>query len=275
MTGGTRTILITGATGGLGRGLAHALATEPHRLILHGRDAERLALLRAELSELPGAVAAVDTVRADLAELSQVRALAEEVADLTGQVNVLVNNAGVGPGRDNRRETSADGFELRLAVNHLAPFALTLQLLPLLRRGAPARIVNVASAAQEDIDLEDLQLRHHYSGSRAYAQSKLAMIATGLTLAERLDPEEVTVNSLHPATLMPTAMVREGWGYSVDDLATGVAATRRLIDAPQLAGVSGRYFSGTRESPPLPQARDPQFRRRLWEISEELAAPAL
>lgn len=262
-----RTILITGATGGLGRGLALALSGSPGRLILHGRNPERLADLRAELA---GSVADVDTVTADLAELSQVHALADEVSGLSGHLSVLVNNAGVGIGSGGRQE-SADGHELRLAVNHLAPFALSVRLLPLLRAGAPARIVHVASAAQEEVDLADLHLTQGYSGSRAYAQSKLAMIAAGVSLAERLDPAQVTVNSLHPATLMPTAMVREGWGYTVDSLEKGVTSTRRLIEDPELAGVSGRYFSGLREAEPLGQALDPQFRNRLWEISAGLS----
>ncbi|AGF72053.1 SDR family NAD(P)-dependent oxidoreductase [Corynebacterium halotolerans] len=272
MSGPDRTVLITGATGGLGHGLARALSGEPGRLILHGRNPDRLADLR---SELAGATATVETVTADLSEQAQVHALATQVADLTDHLHVLVNNAGVGPGRGDRRELSPDGVELRLAVNHLAPFALSLLLLPLLRRGAPARIVNVASAAQQEVELEDLHLRHGYSGSRAYAQSKLAMVAAGFELAEHLDPAEVTVNSLHPATLMPTAMVHEGWGHTIDELSTGIAATRRLIDAPELAGVSGRYFSGTREARALPQAQDPRFRRRLWEISSELTGTRL
>src|SRR5699024_5671636 len=121
----------------------------PGRLILHGRDQARLDALDAELD---GSAAAIDTVVADLAELSQVRDLASEVAALTGHLGVLVNNAGVGRGSRDERELSADGLELRLAVNHLAPFALTLRLLPLLRAGAPSRVVNVASGAQQPLD---------------------------------------------------------------------------------------------------------------------------
>lgn len=272
MTEHGRTILITGATAGLGEQIARELSAQPGHLILHGRSPNKLATLRAELVDNP---ARIDTVTADLAELAQVYQLAEQVAELTGHLSVLVNNAGIGQGRGDVREISADGIELRLAVNHLAPFALGLRLLPLLRQGAPARIVNVASAAQTEIDLEDLQLAQGYSGSRAYAQSKLAMITTGFTLAEQLDPAEVTVNSLHPATLMPTAMVREGWGQSIDELSTGVAATRRLIESPELNGVTRRYFNGQRESEVLPQAHDREFRQQLWRISEELTATGL
>lgn len=267
MTEPDRTILITGATAGLGHQIARELSGQPGRLILHGRDPDKLDSLR---SELAGGQARIETVIADLSVLAQVHALAQRVTELTDHLSVLVNNAGIGQGSGDQRELSPDGSELRLAVNHLAPFALSLRLLPLLRAGAPARIVNIASAAQEELDLADLHLAHGYSGSRAYAQSKLAMITVGFVLAERLDPSEVTVNSLHPATLMPTAMVREGWGQSIDDLATGVAATRRLIESPDLTGISGRYFNGQREAEALPQAHDPDFRRKLWELSEQL-----
>lgn len=272
MTLPPRAILITGATGGLGRELARHYATEPGGLILHGRDPGKLRGLEQELS---GSVAQISTVQADLAELSQVRRLAADVAKLTDSLSVLVNNAGIGQGRGDRREESADGFELRLAVNHLAPFALTLQLLPLLRAGAPARVVNVASAAQTPVDFADPQLEDGYSGSRAYAQSKFAMIATGFHLAGLLPAAEVTVNSLHPATLMPTAMVAEGWGTTVDDLATGVAATRNLIDSPALAGVTGRYFFRQEPAEALPDAHDPRVQQRLWELSEKWAGVRL
>ncbi|WIM72693.1 SDR family NAD(P)-dependent oxidoreductase [Corynebacterium suedekumii] len=205
---------------------------------------------------------------ADLSDRAQVLELAEDIHALTDRLDVLVNNAGIGQGRGDVREVSADGTELRLAVNHLAPFALSLRLLPLLRRAAPGRIVNVASAAQHPLDLQDLNLKQGYTGSRAYAQSKLAMIATGFHLAQRVPADQVTVDSLHPATLMPTAMVKEGWGCTVDDLATGVAATMHLITHD--VG-TGKYFTGTTEAHALPEAYDPDLRAELWEASVELA----
>lgn len=260
-----RTILITGSTSGLGRELARHYAAEPGHLILHGRNPAKLQQL---VEELPGSLARISTVQADLADLDQVRQLAAQVAAVTDSLPVLVNNAGVGQGRGDIREESTDGIELRLAVNHLAPFALTLHLLPLLRAGAPARVVNVASAAQTPFDFADPQLKSGYSGSRAYAQSKFAMIATGFRLARLLPPEEITVNSLHPATLMPTAMVAEGWGATVDELSTGVAAVRNLIDSPDLDGVSGRYFFRQESADALSEAYDPQVQQRLWQLSE-------
>lgn len=272
MTERERTVLITGATSGLGRELARSLSADPGRLILHGRDRAALEDLRVELG---GAAAAISTVSADLADQSQVRAMAEEVAAVTDQLTVLVNNAGVGKGSHDQRELSTDGFELRLAVNHLAPFALTLRLLPLLRAGAPSRIVNVASGAQEPIDPNDLHLERDYTGSRAYAQSKTAMIAFGIALAEQLPPHVTTVNSLHPATLMPTRMVEEGYGFTVDDLAAGVSATQRLIEAKDVEGVSGAYFSGTERAEAIAQTYEPDFQRWLWRVSQDLTDTAL
>src|SRR5699024_7656560 len=139
-----------------------------------------------------------------LDELSQVHDLVDKVFELTDHLDVLVNNAGIGKGATDTRQESADGFELRTAVNHLAPFVLSLRLLPLLETGAPSRIVNVASGAQQPLDFEDPQIEHNYTGDRAYGQSKFVMIATGFFLANKLPAEVVTVNSLHPATLMPT-----------------------------------------------------------------------
>ncbi|MBO0767437.1 MAG: SDR family NAD(P)-dependent oxidoreductase [Solirubrobacterales bacterium] len=268
------TIVITGATDGLGKAVATELSRQPDTtLILHGRRAERLSVVA---SELAGSIAAVHTVQADLAELAQVHRLADEIRALTDHVSVLVNNAGVGGGEPDSpgRELTVDGNELRFGVNYLAAFALTEDLLGLLDAGAPARIVNVASLGQAPIAFDDLTLARGYSGQRAYGQSKLAMITAGFRLAEKLDPSRVTVNSLHPGTYMPTKMVTEWIGYSVDSLETGVNSTLRLIQDPALAGVSGRFFDRDQEATAHPDAYRQEVRERLWNISEELVARA-
>jgi NAD(P)-dependent dehydrogenase (short-subunit alcohol dehydrogenase family) len=182
---------------------------------------------------------------------------------------VLVNNAGIGttvPGGDRRAE-SRDGHELRFAVNYLAPFLLTRLLLPLLRTSAPSRIVNVSSIGQMPIDFSDVMLHRGYSGVRAYCQSKLAQILFTFDLAEELAGTGVTVNALHPATYMPTKMVRT----PMSSLEEGVEATARLIEDPALAATSGRYFDGTEEAKPDPQAYDPRARAQLRALSEKLA----
>lgn len=262
-----RTILLTGATSGLGRGVVDALATQNVRLILHGRDSKRLDAVATELADAP---AQVELVQADLSDLNQVQRLADDVADLTDQLDVLVHNAGVGKGADDTRQLSADGYELRFAVNHLAPFTLTQRLLPLLEVGAPSRIVNVASGAQQPIDFADPHLQHGYSGNRAYAQSKFAMVTFGFALAKTLLADVVTVNSLHPATLMPTRMVQEGYGRTVDDLQTGVDAVLNLINNPGLDGTTGQYFSIQQPAAAHRETYETETQRRLWELSEEL-----
>ncbi len=267
----TPTILITGATDGLGRALAGGLAAEGAQLILHGRSREKLELAAGEIAGEHGGRAPAIVV-ADLADLKQVRELSAQVADLTDRLDALVSNAGIGSGEpDGRsRRLSADGYELRFAVNYLAGFDLTLRLLALLAASPAARIVNVASLGQHPIDFSDVMLEHHYSGSRAYGQSKLAQITTGFVLAERLAASAITVNSLHPATYMPTKMVLEEIGHSIDTLELGEAATRRLVSDPGLAGITGRFFDRTEETRANAAAYDPDARSRLWQLSLEL-----
>jgi NAD(P)-dependent dehydrogenase (short-subunit alcohol dehydrogenase family) len=244
------TVFITGATDGLGRALALRLAADGADLILHGRDRARLDEVARETGTDPV------TVLADLADLAQVRKLATDVRSATDRLDVFVSNAGVGSGEPDGRErrVSRDGYELRFAVNYLAGFLLTEELLPLLRRSAPARIVYVASLGQSPLDFDDLMLEHGYSGTRAYGQSKLAQIMSGFELAGRVPAAEVTVNSLHPATYMPTKMVLRELGHPVDDLETGVEAVRRLAVGADVAGVTGTFFARQREARANPQA---------------------
>jgi NAD(P)-dependent dehydrogenase (short-subunit alcohol dehydrogenase family) len=265
------TIFITGATDGLGHALAHRLAADGASLILHGRSQEKLDQTAAEIRDTYG-VDKPRTVLADLAELAQVRALAADVRAATDRLDVFVSNAGIGGGEpDGRtRRTSVDGHELRFAVNYLAGFLLTLELLPLLRASAPARIVNVASLGQQALDFDDLMLERTYSGMRAYCQSKLAQIASGFELAGRIPATEVTVNSLHPATYMPTKMVLQEIGYHIATIEEGVAATHRLVTDPALATTTGRFFDGLHEAKANPQAYDPQARAHLWQHTLKL-----
>jgi NAD(P)-dependent dehydrogenase (short-subunit alcohol dehydrogenase family) len=269
------TILITGATDGLGRALAQRIAAEDAKLILHGRDPGKLDAIADAMASAGGGIGGRPrTVVAELSDLGQVRRLAEEILSTTPRLDVLVSNAGIGSGEpDGRtRRTSVDGYELRFAVNYLAGFLLTLALLPLLRQSSPARIVNVASLGQSPLDFNDLMLEHGYSGGRAYGQSKLAQIMSGFTLAGQVPAAEVTVNSLHPATYMPTKMVLEEIGHTVDSLEVGVAAVHRLVTAPDVSGLTGKFFDRTREARANDQAYDPHARSELWERSLELVA---
>jgi NAD(P)-dependent dehydrogenase (short-subunit alcohol dehydrogenase family) len=270
-----QTILVTGATDGLGRALAGELARRGAAVVLHGRDDARGEAAIREIAAETGN-RRLSWRRADLASLAEVRALAEALEGEVERLDCLVNNAGIGtnlPGEGERME-SRDGHELRFHVNYLSGFLLTRLLEPLLVRSAPARVVNVSSAGQMPIDFDDVMLERGYSGVRAYCQSKLAQVMFTFDLAARLESNGVAVNCLHPATYMPTKMVFASRGRAVSPLAEGVKATLRLVADPALDGVGGRYFDGTEESAAEGQAYDEDARRRLWELSERLTGPA-
>jgi NAD(P)-dependent dehydrogenase (short-subunit alcohol dehydrogenase family) len=247
-------VLLTGATSGLGRWLAPRLAAAGLTVLVHGRDPRKVDALVTALG------GTCEGFGADLASLADVDRLAARVAgrkDLT----ILVNNAGVGFGAPGgRREVSVDGYELRWAVDLLAPVHLTRKLLPTLKANAPSRIVNVGSAGQVSIDFDDLQMERRYDGVDAYRRAKLGLAAWTFDLAEELDGTGVTVNVLHPATFMDTRMVREFGQTPHSSVAQGGEATLRLIlDEPG----TGRYFNGDRVARAHPDAYDPSVRERL------------
>ncbi len=256
-------MLITGATDGLGRALARAADEAGATVLVHGRSEERIAETLGELSDRARAY------RADLASLAEVKRLADEVLAAEDRLDVLVNNAGIGnsvPGGGVRQE-SADGFELRFAVNYLAGYALTRRLLDLLQRSAPSRIVNVSSAGQAPIDFDDVMLERSYDGVQAYCQSKLAQILFTFDLTDELAGSGVIATCLHPSTYMPTKIVPS----PISTIADGVEATMRLLTEPP-DEVGGRYFNVLRESRADGQAYDADARRRLHELSEQLTA---
>jgi NAD(P)-dependent dehydrogenase (short-subunit alcohol dehydrogenase family) len=170
---------------------------------------------------------------------------------------------------------SEDGVELTFAVNYLSHFLLTGLLMPLLRNSGPARIVNVASAGQSPIDFSDPMLERDYDAMRAYSQSKLAQIMFTFELAERERNAGVTVNALHPASLMGTKMVHEFFGYTMSTVEEGSEAVVRLAVSPEVEDITGTYFDGTSEARADRQAYDPQARERLWTLSEQLCGRLL
>ncbi|MCR3745333.1 Short-chain dehydrogenase [Actinomadura glauciflava] len=256
-----QTILITGATDGLGRALAAELAAEGATVLVHGRDDRRG---EATLQEIGGKAS---WYRADLSLLAETRALAEAVRADHPRLDVLVNNAGIGTGGP--RQESADGHELTFQVNYLSGYLLTRLLLPTLIASAPARIVNVSSLGQQAIDFDDVMITRGYTGTRAYCQSKLAQILFTIDLAAELSGTGVTANALHPATYMPTKMVSS----PISTLEEGVRATHRLVTDPALDDVSGRFFDGLKEARADAQAYDPDARARLKSLSDELTSP--
>lgn len=264
-----KTILVTGSTDGVGRYVARRLAEDGAKVLIHGRDAARAKALSDEIAKAGGA--APTFYQADLSSMSGTRALAEAVIRDHQRLDVLVSNAGIGSQNDGpQRQVSADGHELRFAVNYLSGFLLAHLLLPLLKAAAPSRIVNVASLGQHPIDFDDVMITKGYSGSRAYAQSKLSQIMFTIDFADELRGAGVTVNALHPATYMNTTMVRAGGITPISTVEQGGAAILHLVEGDDVADKSGLFFNGMSEARANPQAYDADARKRLRALSLEL-----
>lgn len=262
---GARVILVTGSTSGLGREVARRLGEDGDHVIVHGRDVESGNEIVSEIEATGGSAS---FFAADFASLDRVRALADSVRSNHDRLDVLVNNAGILLSPE-ERPVSSDGHELHFQVNYLAGFLLTHELLPLLRDSAPARVVNVSSRSADPIDFDNLMLEEGYSAGRAYGQSKLAQVMFTFELADQLEGTGVTVNALHPASLMDTDLVREMGMEPRSTVAEGAKAVLHLIDAED-AG-TGRYFRRTSPArAPHPQAYDEAARARLDSVSREL-----
>ncbi|HEY5081824.1 MAG TPA: SDR family NAD(P)-dependent oxidoreductase [Bauldia sp.] len=262
-----RTILITGSTDGVGRLVAERLAADGAHVLVHGRDRKRGNSLVAAVDK--GGKGKATLYLADLSSLDEVRRLAKEVLADNKRIDVLVNNAGIGFLPAERRAT-ADGYEVRFAVNYLSGFLLTHLLLGTLRASAPARIVNVASIGQSPIDFDDPMMERNWQGGRvAYTQSKLGQVISTFSLAEEL-AGGVTVNALDPATFMDTAMVRDAGLTPQSTVAEGADAILALAVGPQHATTNGKFFNGLSEARANEQAYDVTARAKLRALSRKL-----
>jgi len=277
-----RIFLVTGATHGIGRASAEALAAHGGQVLIHGRDLERARGVAAAISRTTGNPM-VRAVQADFAELAQVRRLAQELNASLPRLDVLINNAGR---MSAARTLSADGYELTFAVNHLAPFLLTNLLLPKLRASAPARIVVVASEAhrQAHLDFDDLMNSTVSGLMPAYARSKLANVLFTRELAQRLAGSGITVNALHPGLVashlfrdlspflrgMLGTVVRPFMRSSVKGARTSVY----LATAPELLAKTGGYYRDCRLSAPSIAAQNAADGLRLWQVSAEMTGIA-
>ncbi|MXW55938.1 MAG: SDR family NAD(P)-dependent oxidoreductase [Gemmatimonadales bacterium] len=262
---GQNVTLVTGATSGLGRELALRLGARGDHVIVHGRNEERGAeVVDAINAAGPGSAR---FYRADFASLAEVRTFAETLLADYGRLDILINNAGFGSAPDERWVTE-DGHEYRFQVNYLSTFLLTHMLMPRLLDSTPSRIVNVSSGAQTPIDFDDVMIEKDFSGRRAYAQSKLAQIMFTHDLAADLAGTGIVVGSLHPATYMPTGMVRRLGATPRSTIAEGADAVMQVVDSDEFE--SGQYFSGLRPTRANDQAYDAGARARLRELSQEL-----
>jgi len=272
-----RTVLITGGTGGIGKATALGLAALGARVAITGRDLSRTQAAARGIRTAHGGE--VLSFVADLSSQSEVRRLAEEIQIALPRIDVLVNNAG---GYWNTRRVTADGLEHTFAVNHLAPFLLTSLLVDRLQQSAPARVVTVASHAhaQGRIDFDDLQGERSYSGARAYNQSKLANVLFSYELARRLSNTGVTANALHPGVVNTSFGAADPSGVQrwlvpimrplMKSPAQGAATSIRLASAPDLEGVTGRFFANLRAKRSSPRSYDEPTAARLWQVSTHL-----
>lgn len=279
-----KTVLITGATNGIGKEAAKSLARMGAHVVIVGRSREKT---QAVLNEIKSSGGSVDMLLADLSSLDEVRRLATEFKSKYSRLDVLINNAGA---FFTSRQESVDGYEMTFALNHLAYFLLTNLLLDVLKDSAPARIVNVSSDAHRGgkLNFDDLQNKANYGrgGFAVYSQSKLANVLFTYELARRLTGTQVTTNALHPG------FVATGFGHNNGGLVSlmlsvmqrfvaiseeqGAQTIIYLASSPEVEGVTGQYFDKSKSVRSSNESYDEAAARRLWEASEQLVRlPAL
>lgn len=248
-----KTILLTGATDGIGLETAKMFFGQGHRLLLHGRNPSKLAETEKQLSELPGEGSAECYV-ADLSRLADVEELAREVGRRHASLDVLINNAGV---LKTPQTITPEGLDVRFVVNTLAPCLLTRRLLPLM--GASGRVVNLSSAAQAPVNLEALAGPVRLEDYDAYAQSKLALTMWSRHLALELGADGPVVVAVNPGSLLASKMVKEGFGVAGNDIRIGADILFRAALSDEFADASGRYFDNDagQFNPPHGDALDP------------------
>lgn len=263
-----KTILITGATDGIGRETARQLLAQGHRVLLHGRTQARAQQTLATLN-----AATAEPIWGDLAEMGQVLTLAEQVRRCTPVLDVLLHNAGV---YEHQRHLTPDGFERTMAVNHFAPFLLTQVLLDLVKASPQGRIITVSSMAHQSgrLDLADLTFARHFDGYAAYAASKLANILFTQALARHLAGTAVTANSLHPGVI-DTKLLRSGFSMGGAPVAEGARTSVYLATAAAVSTITGQYFVDAQPTTPSAAARDERLAEALWQASVAALQPFL
>jgi NAD(P)-dependent dehydrogenase (short-subunit alcohol dehydrogenase family) len=259
-------VLITGSTDGIGKLAALQLAENGLQVIIHGRNKEKVKRVVDEIIIKSGNEK-IKGVTADFSSLDEVHELTKELKEEYSAINILINNAGVGFADE---RYSKDKYELRFAVNYLAPFLLTKLLLPELKQGAPSRIVNVSSIGQVPINFDDIMFEKKFDAVDTYRQSKLALIMFTFDLAEKLKNENITINTLHPGTFLNTNMVRNSNITPLGKAESGADAIVYLATSSELDKVTGKYFNVKSEARADSQAYDEKVRKHLWELSLQL-----
>lgn len=235
-----KTILITGSTDGIGKLTALKLAKDGHEIYVHGRNADKLEAVISEIKTTSNN----DNVKgfvADFSDLEAVKNMATQINQDLPKLDILINNAGV---YKSRVAKTKDGFDIRFSVNYLAPYLLTKTILPLVKKGAASRIINLSSAAQAPVSLEALAGKQSISEMEGYSQSKLALAMWSMYLAEN-EPDLIVI-PVNPGSLLNTNMVKEGWGFHRSSADKGRDILYDLAVAEKYGNASGKYFDNDR-----------------------------
>ncbi|MGM8909863.1 SDR family NAD(P)-dependent oxidoreductase [Psychrobacter sp. 1U1] len=236
-----KTILITGSTDGIGKLTALKLAKAGHQVYLHGRNADKLASVIAEVNAVAtgAAVDNIDGFVADFSDLDAVRKMAAEVSEKLPKLDVLINNAGI---YTTASATTKDGLDIRFVVNYLAPYELTNALLPLLKESDESRIINLSSAAQASISYKALAGQERLADKDAYAQSKLALTMWSMDLAATVAADDINVIAVNPGSLLNTKMVDKAYGQYWSPADKGANILTELAISDEFANDTGKYF---------------------------------
>jgi NAD(P)-dependent dehydrogenase (short-subunit alcohol dehydrogenase family) len=282
-----RTVVITGASSGIGLETARIFVAQGWHVIAAGRDKERCDRALAQLEGAAGNDGAIDFVRGDLSEMAEAQRLAEEITGLTQRIDVLINNAG---GIRDARYVTSEGFEATLAANHLGAFALTKALIPMMRRTAQnapegsVRIIAVSSLAHHrspGMNWDDLNLENGFNPATAYCQAKLANLLFTRELSRRLSDDGIIAQAMHPGQVASNfanygdEMLRNHMAAADCDPPEKPAQTLFWVaTAPEAGREPGRLFFDSKETDLAPQAQDDAAAARLWEVSESMLARA-